>query len=100
LQLAEAAEVRVDLLLRLVTDRAGIEEDDVRLPLVLHAAVPAQLEAAGEPLAVEIVHLTAPRFDEEGLHCLFAARAASTSSFFASNFLRITSSRNAGSFSS
>src|SRR5205823_14193954 len=67
LQLAQAAEVREDFLLGLVADGAGVEEDEVGLRLVVDAAVAAQFEAAAEPLAVEIVHLTAPRFDEEGL---------------------------------
>src|SRR5438105_7569344 len=61
LQLAQTAEVRVDLLLRLIADRAGVEQDEVRLHLALHALVAAQLQAAGEALAVEIVHLTTPR---------------------------------------
>src|ERR1700741_1950669 len=67
LHLAKPAEVRKHFLLRLVADRAGIEKDEVRLPFAFHAAVTAQLQTTAEALAVEIVHLTAPGFDEKGL---------------------------------
>ena len=74
LELAQPAEVREDFLLRLVADRAGVEQDEVRLRLIVDAAVAAQLETAAEALAVEIVHLTAPGFDEEGLtHWIWVA---------------------------
>src|ERR1051326_6572383 len=67
LELAQLAEAREDFVLRLLADRAGIEQDQPRLALVLDARVAAELERAGEPLAVEIIHLTAPGFDEVGV---------------------------------
>ena len=95
LQFTEPAELGQHLLLRLVADRAGIEQDQVGGGLVVHARVAAQLQSAAQTLAVEIIHLTAPRFDEEGLgHRLLRNRyfnAANASRASANSFLASSS---------
>src|SRR6185436_9006554 len=75
LHLAQPAEAREDLLLGLVADRTGVEQDEPRLRLVVDAPVPAQPQIPRQPLAVELIHLAAPRFDEEGLHIFRSAVA-------------------------
>src|SRR5439155_16441243 len=83
LQLAQRSKSGKHLVLGLVADRAGVQENEIRLALVVHTPVPAQLQAAGEALAVEIIHLTAPGLDEEGpVHCLdlvWTSRASASS---------------------
>ena len=80
LQKTKLAEAGEDFLLGLVANRAGVEEDDVRFFLIIDAAISAQLETAAQSLAVEIVHLTAPSFDEEGFHLEASAANASRAS--------------------
>src|SRR5262249_3807013 len=53
----------VDLRLRLLANRAGIEEEDVGTLVVLGPAIAAGLEPTGHAVAVENVHLAAPRLD-------------------------------------
>ena len=66
LQLREAADPVVDLLLGLVAHRAGVEQDDVGLLRCverLDDSLPR--EEPDEPPPVEHVHLAAPRLDED-----------------------------------
>jgi hypothetical protein len=65
LELAVLAEARVDLLLGLLPDAAGVEEDDVGLVGRTRRQHPLLHELAGQALAVQLVHLAAPSLDEE-----------------------------------
>src|SRR5207248_158026 len=69
LHLVQLTESREDFVLRLLANGARVEQNETGLRLVVNAPIAAQFETAGQPLAVEIVHLTAPRFDEEGSLC-------------------------------
>ena len=64
---AQAAEGGVDLLLGVLADGAGVEQDDVGGGRLVDEFVALAAEAADDELAVEHVHLAADGFDEEGL---------------------------------
>ncbi len=57
------AEVGGELRVRLLTDRAGVEDEDVRLGLFRRLAEPERLEHALDALRVVSVHLAAERGD-------------------------------------
>ncbi len=59
----ESAELRVNLPFRLLPHVARVQEKDVAVPRVLHSLVAPGFEKPGHPLAVEDVHLAAPRLD-------------------------------------
>src|SRR5205085_12515844 len=81
LHLAEAAEAGEDFVLRLFADRAGVQQDEIGGRLIFDALVAAQFEIAGQALAVEIVHLTAPGFDEKSFGHGFRSALASVARF-------------------
>src|SRR5205085_6977650 len=60
---AGVAEVRSELRVGLLADRAGVEDDDVRLARITRLAQAELLEHALDPLAVVSVHLAAERGD-------------------------------------
>ena len=60
--------VRRELRIRLLADRARVEDDDVGLALRRRLAQPEVLEHAFDPLGVVRVHLTAERGDVVAPH--------------------------------
>src|SRR5262249_20224474 len=64
LQAPEAPELREDLLLRLLPDRARVEENDVGFIDAARAPVAVPLERPRHLVGIEDVHLAAPGFDE------------------------------------
>src|SRR6266446_556365 len=68
LELPELAELREDLLLRLLADRAGVDEDQVGLLLVCSELIALGAEQARDALRVVLVHLTAIRDEVELCH--------------------------------
>ena len=67
---AEVAEVAVELVVRVLPDRAGVEHDDVRGGAGGRAPVARVLQQAGQPLGVVHVHLAAVGADlvRAGVH--------------------------------
>ncbi len=63
LQQAVFAEPRIDLLYRLRAHAAGVEEDQIGFGGVVGGQKPLLHQLAGHALAVQLVHLAAPRFD-------------------------------------
>ncbi len=61
--LQELAGSTVDSILRLLTDGAGVDQNDIRLLRISDPAVPATTELAQDQRGVGLIHLTA-----EGLH--------------------------------
>src|SRR5437867_3783254 len=55
-------------LIRLLSDGAGVEDEDVRLLLLDRFTEPELFEHAFDPLRVVSVHLAAERRDEVALH--------------------------------
>ena len=64
------AEVRPELVVGLLADRAGVEQDEIRLAAVRRLAVAERLEHALHALRVVLVHLAAERRDVVPLHRL------------------------------
>src|SRR5262249_36921686 len=62
---AQTAERAVDLLLGVLADRAGVEEDHVGVAGVVNQLIPLAAQAPHHQLAVEHVHLAADRLDVE-----------------------------------
>ena len=63
----EVTEGPVELVVGILTDAAGVEDDHVGIGDVVDAVHPVGLEQAGDPLRVVLVHLTAVRLDDVGL---------------------------------
>ena len=59
------AELREDLVLGLLADRAGVDQDHVGLALVVGELVLTLAKQAGDPLGVVLVHLAAVRDEVE-----------------------------------
>ena len=92
LQLAELAEAREDFLLGFLADAACVQEDEIRLFLIVDARPSAQLQVAGQALAVQIVHLATPRLDEIGLAHFEDGSSFFTASRASANSCRASSS--------
>ena len=79
----EFAETRIELLLGVLADAAGVDDDDVGIGVVDCRLVAGLIEQPGHTLRVVNVHLTAERLDE-----VFPCRAMSSPTFaFAFRFL-------------
>ena len=68
LQRPELAELREHLVLGLLADRAGVEEDEVGVVLAVGQLVVVRLEQTRDTLGVVLVHLTAVRDQVELCH--------------------------------
>ena len=81
---AQLAEPRIELLLGVLADAAGVDDDDVGVALVVGRLVAGLLQQARHPLGVVDVHLAAERLDEVFLGhvaCVARARRLSLSPF-------------------
>ena len=72
---AQLAEARVELLLGVLADAAGVDDDDVGFALVVGRLVAGLVEQAGHPLGVVDVHLAAERLDQVFLGHVYTAIA-------------------------
>ncbi len=63
----EVTESAVELVVGILTDATGVEDDHVGIGDVVDAVHPVGLEQTGDPLRVVLVHLTAVRLDNVGL---------------------------------
>src|SRR5262249_21937110 len=68
---AEPAEGAVDLVLGVLADAAGVEEDHVGLGGLVRQLIPLAAQRADDQLAVEHVHLAADRLDVQFLRHVF-----------------------------
>ena len=63
----EVTESPVELVVSILTDAAGVEDNHVGVGNVVDAVHAVGLEQTGDPLRVVLVHLTAVRLDDVGL---------------------------------
>ena len=61
---ADLAEPRIQLFFRLLPHAARVDDDHIRIPLIVGGRVARRFEQARHPLGVVMVHLTAEGFDQ------------------------------------